>query len=167
MAAAALATAPSGAGQIPRWIIGRGVDLTLVIGSALAGYLYVLLYAGFHVPITLLWWLWSVGFDGTHIFATASRTYFDSEARRRNPALFYGSLVFFFSLGPLMVLAGRKGWLYLLVGVWACFLASARRVRWVARRAISGLKNQIAGGGPGAGSRARCRRFLLYFPRVG
>ena len=121
MAAAAVATAPSGAVNAPRWIIGRGVDLTLVIGSALAGYLYVLLYAGFHVPITLLWWFWSVGFDGTHIFATASRTYFDSEARRRNPALFYGSLVFFFSLGPLMVLAGWKGWLYLLVGVWAYY----------------------------------------------
>ncbi|MGA2117445.1 MAG: hypothetical protein ABSH56_22120 [Bryobacteraceae bacterium] len=121
MAAAALATAPSGAGQSPRWIIGRGVDLTLVIGSATAGYLYVLLYAGFHVPITLLWWFWSVGFDGTHIFATASRTYFDTEARRRSPALFYGSLAFFFSLGPLLVLAGWKGWLYLLVGVWAYY----------------------------------------------
>jgi hypothetical protein len=121
MAAAAFAKAPSGAIFAPRWIIGRGVDLVLVIGSASAGYLYLLLYAGFHVPISLLWWFWSVGFDGTHIFATASRTYFDSEARRRNPALFYGSLAFFFSLGPLMVLSGWKGWLYLLVGVWAYY----------------------------------------------
>ena len=64
-----------------RWIIGRGVDLTLVIGSAVAGYGYLLLYGAFHVPISWLWWFWSVGFDGTHIFATASRTFFDSEAR--------------------------------------------------------------------------------------
>ncbi len=95
MAAAALATAPSGALNAPRWIIGRGVDLALVIGSALAGYLYLILYAGFHVPISLLWWFWSVGFDGTHIFATASRTLFrfrsapaQSRALLRQPGFF-------------------------------------------------------------------------------
>ena len=104
-----------------RWIIGRGVDLSLVIGSALAGYGYVLLYAALHVPMTWLWWFWSVGFDGTHIFATATRTFFDSEARVRNRKLLFGSLLVFFSLGPLMVLAGLKGWLYLLVGVWAYY----------------------------------------------
>src|SRR6202035_3005786 len=87
-----------------RWIIGRGVDLTLVIGSALAGYVYLLLYVAFHVPISYLWWFWSVGLDGTHIFGTASRTFFDSEARARSSKLLFGSLLFFFSLGPLMVL---------------------------------------------------------------
>ena len=92
-----------------------------MIGSAAAGYAYLCLYAGFHVPITYLWWFWSVGFDGTHIFATASRTYFDREARARHSGLFYGSLVFFFALGPAMVLAGWKGWLYLLVGAWAYY----------------------------------------------
>jgi hypothetical protein len=95
--------------------------LLLIIGSATAGYVYLLLCAGLHVPITYLWWFWSVGFDGTHIFATASRTYFDREARARNGSLFYGSLIFFFALGPLMVLAGWKAWLYLLVGVWAYY----------------------------------------------
>ncbi len=104
-----------------RWIVGRGVDLGLIIGSSLAGYLYLALYAALHVPISPLWWFWSVGFDGTHIFATASRTYFDSEARARNRKLFFGSLIFFFALGPAMVLAGWKGWLYLLVGVWAYY----------------------------------------------
>ena len=74
-----------------------------------------------HVPISLLWWFWSVGFDGTHIFATASRTFFDREARARQSKLLYGSLIFFFALGPAMVLAGLKGWLYLLVGVWAYY----------------------------------------------
>jgi len=103
------------------WIVGRGVDLSLVIGSAAAGYLYLLLYVVFQVPISLLWWFWSVGFDGTHIFGTASRTFFDSEARARYPKLLYGSLLFFFALGPAMVLAGLKGWLYLLVGVWAYY----------------------------------------------
>ncbi len=103
------------------WIISRAVDGTLVIGGAAAGYIYLLLYAVFHVPIGYLWWFWSVGFDGTHIFGTASRTFFDREARARHPRLLYGSLAAFFALGPLMVLAGLKGWLALLVGVWAYY----------------------------------------------
>jgi hypothetical protein len=116
---AAVATAP--AGLSARWIVNRRVDLGLVIGSAFAGYIYLLLYTALHVKISLLWWFWSVGFDGTHIFATASRTYFNSEARVRDRNLLYGSLLFFFSLGPLMVLAGQKGLLALLVGVWAYY----------------------------------------------
>jgi hypothetical protein len=121
MAAAPAIAAPSGARLSSRWIMGRGVDLSLVIGSAAAGYLYLLLFTVGHAPISVLWWFWSVGFDGTHIFGTASRTFFDSEARARYPRLLFGSLLFFFALGPVMVLAGLKGWLYLLVGVWAYY----------------------------------------------
>src|SRR5579863_10489387 len=121
MAAVATMAAPQRVAPGPRWIINRSVDLSLVIGSVLAGYAYLLLYAGAHVPITYLWWFWSVGFDGTHIFGMASRTYFDREARERNGRLFYGSLLFFFALGPALVLAGWKAWLYLLVGVWAYY----------------------------------------------
>jgi hypothetical protein len=73
------------------------------------------------VPANWLWWVWSLGFDGTHIFATASRTFFDAEARARHRVLLYGSIGVFFSLGPLMVLAGLKDYLYLLVGVWAYY----------------------------------------------
>src|ERR1017187_3239708 len=116
---AAVATAP--AGSPARWIVNRRVDLGLVIGSALAGYAYLLLFTVLHVKISLLWWFWSVGFDGTHIFATASRTYFDREARARHPKLLFGSLLAFFALGPLMVLAGQKALLALLVGVWAYY----------------------------------------------
>ena len=121
MAAAATIAAPSGAIARSPWIISRGVDLAFVIGSASAGYAYLAAYAALHVPVSLLWWVWSVGFDGTHIFGTASRTFFDREARARQSKLLYGSLFFFFALGPAMVLAGLKGWLYLLVGVWAYY----------------------------------------------
>jgi hypothetical protein len=121
MAAIANSPAPSSAGFSFRWIISRPVDLSLVIGSALAGYLYLLLFTALHVKATYLWWIWSIGFDGTHIFAMASRTYFDREARAANSTLFYGSLAVFFSLGPLLVLAGQKGILALLVGVWAYY----------------------------------------------
>jgi hypothetical protein len=104
-----------------RWIIGRKADLALILGGAAAGYLYLVLFAALHAPASLLWWFWSIGFDGTHIFATASRTYFDAEARATAPGLLYGSLVFFFLLGPAMVLAGATAWLALLVGVWAYY----------------------------------------------
>jgi hypothetical protein len=121
MAATAVMAPPPGAGLRSRWIVSRAVDLSLVIGSGTAGYLYLLLFTVVHAPMSWMWWVWSLGFDGTHIFGTASRTFFDREARARHSRLLYGSLVFFFALGPVMVLAGWKGWLYLLVGVWAYY----------------------------------------------
>lgn len=103
------------------WIIGRRADLALVSGSSLAGFFYIFLYAVCRVPISYLWWFWSIGFDGTHIFATASRTYFDPAARRRSSALLYGSAAFFFALGPALVLLGAKHLLALIVAVWAYY----------------------------------------------
>jgi hypothetical protein len=114
-------TATVAAPAAPRWIVSRRVDLSLVIGSSLAGYLYLGLYLLLHVPIGYLWWFWSVGFDGTHIFATASRTFFDREARREHRVLFFGSLAFFFSLGPALVLAGWMPVLVMIVAVWAYY----------------------------------------------
>ncbi len=110
---------------IPRtkspWIISRRIDLSLVIGASLAGYVYLALFTLLHVPSSFLWWFWSLGFDGTHIFGTASRTFFDREERSRHPRLLFGSLAFFFLLGPAMVLAGWRGYLALLVAVWAYY----------------------------------------------
>jgi hypothetical protein len=97
------------------------VDLAFITGSSLAGFAYLFLNLVLQVPITYLWWFWSVGLDGTHIFATASRTYFDREARRDKRWLLFGSLLVFFSIGPVMVLLGLKALLALLVGVWAYY----------------------------------------------
>lgn len=105
----------------PRWIISRPVDLSLVIGSSLAGYLYLLLYVALQLPASWLWWFWSVGFDGTHIFATVSRTYLDRQERQRHGPMLFGALLVFFAVGPLLVLAGLKLVLAILVGVWAYF----------------------------------------------
>jgi hypothetical protein len=104
-----------------RWIITPAIDLAFVIGSALAGYAYLVANVALHVPISLLWWFWSVGFDGTHIFGTASRTFFDSEARHRRRALLFGSAAFFFALGPVLVLLGGKAVLAIVVAVWAYY----------------------------------------------
>jgi len=104
-----------------RWIVGRHVDLALVSGSSFVGFFYIFLYSVGHVPISYLWWFWSVGFDGTHIFATASRTYFDPEARRRDAALLWGSAAVLFAFGPVLVLLGLKHLLALIVAVWAYY----------------------------------------------
>jgi hypothetical protein len=104
-----------------RWIITRGVDLPFVIGSSLAGYAYLVMNVALHVPISFLWWFWSIGFDGTHIFGTASRTFFDSEARRARRALLFGSAAVFFTAGPVLVLLGGKALLAMIVAVWAYY----------------------------------------------
>jgi hypothetical protein len=120
--AAATLVAPVAAPRFEaRWLVGRGVDLALVIGSSIAGYVYLALFVALQVPASFLWWFWSVGFDGTHIFGTASRTYFDAAARAADRRLLLGSLVFFFSLGPAMVLMGWKLALAVLVGAWAYY----------------------------------------------
>lgn len=104
-----------------RWIAGRNVDLAFVSGSSLAGFFYIFLYSACHIPISYLWWFWSVGFDGTHIFATASRTYFDPAARRKDAPLLFGSAAILFALGPALVLLGAKHLLALIVAVWAYY----------------------------------------------
>ena len=105
----------------PCWIINQRLDLSLIIGGSLAGYVYLLLFTALSLPFSFLWWFWSLGFDGTHIFGTASRTFFDRQARERQSKLLFGSLLFFFSLGPAMVLAGGKGLLALIVAAWAYY----------------------------------------------
>jgi hypothetical protein len=54
----------------------------------------------------IMTWVWALGFDGPHVFGTVSRTYADSEERRKRAKLYYGTLSLFL-LGPAMVLAGR------------------------------------------------------------
>ncbi|MEW6734264.1 MAG: hypothetical protein AB1489_23260, partial [Acidobacteriota bacterium] len=103
------------------WIVNRPADLLLFIGSALAGYLYIWLNVGLGIPMIILFWIWSLGFDGPHIFAMASRTYFDREERKKRGKLLFGSLLVFFSLGPTLVLLELQPILLLLVATWAYY----------------------------------------------
>jgi len=69
------------------WIIGARIDLLLIIGGVLAGFAFLGFNVALRVPVTFLWWFWSLGFDGTHIFGTATRTYFDRSACQPAAAL--------------------------------------------------------------------------------
>ncbi|HEU0123824.1 MAG TPA: hypothetical protein VFQ91_25050 [Bryobacteraceae bacterium] len=100
----------------PAWIISQREDLTWFIGSSLAGYLALSLFAsGFPVfPLQLLWML---GIDGPHVVATVTRTYLDREARRAlGPALW--AIVPFSLIGPAAGLAGQLPLFFLFAVSW-------------------------------------------------
>ncbi|MDP2308914.1 MAG: hypothetical protein Q8P18_23025 [Pseudomonadota bacterium] len=95
------------------WIISRATDLRWFIGSALASYAILGLalvlpardpadFSAF-TPVVLVFLVWGILFDGSHVFATYTRTYFDREAFRGGRALLLGSLGWI-ALGPAAAL---------------------------------------------------------------
>jgi len=102
-----------------RWLISQRDDLIWFIGSVISSYLFLagnLILMRLGMSVMLVTWVWALGFDGPHVFATISRTYADSEERRKRAKLFYGTLSLFL-LGPSMVLAGQLN--LLGTDVWA------------------------------------------------
>jgi len=68
----------------PNWIISQREDLTWFIGGPLASYsVLALAMWGPATVFTPLVFVWAIGINGPHFFATASRTYFDREQRQR------------------------------------------------------------------------------------
>ena len=91
------------------WIINRRDDLIWFIGSVVTSYAFLaanLLLVKLGLSVMIMTWIWALGFDGPHVFGTVSRTYADSEERRKRAKLYYGTLSLFL-LGPAMVLAGQ------------------------------------------------------------
>ncbi|AMK73718.1 MULTISPECIES: hypothetical protein [Bacillus] len=92
------------------WIMDRRKDLKWIIGPAVISFIVVILYygmtaLGLGVTLTLgiLYLSWTLLFDGTHVFATYTRTYFDREFRsQNNKALLYSLLILV--VGPLLIL---------------------------------------------------------------
>lgn len=90
------------------WIINKKQDLLWFIGSVLVSYIFLSIYYGLSYFANMsiaysslfLFFLWTIIFDSTHIFATYSRTYFDKDFREKNKILIYGVLGVLF-IGPL------------------------------------------------------------------
>src|SRR5690242_4332842 len=107
MASAAITINDKTQSMIARgWIISRKDDLIWFIGSVVASYVCLaakrwLVKIG--LPGMIMTWLWALGFDGPHVFGTISRTYADTEERRKRARLYYGTLLLF-GLGPMMLL---------------------------------------------------------------
>ena len=98
------------------WIISGAEDLTWFIGSSLVSYcVLAMMAAGF--PLTPLYLIWLLGIDGPHVWATITRTYFDSNERRK-----LGTLLWFvlpaLMIGPAMVTAGAEAYFYIFAITW-------------------------------------------------
>jgi hypothetical protein len=91
------------------WIINKREDLVWFIASVITSYAFLaanLVLVKLGLSVMIMTWIWALGFDGPHVFGTISRTYADSEERRKRAKLYYGTLGLFL-LGPAMVLAGQ------------------------------------------------------------
>jgi len=101
------------------WIISPREDLTWFIGSALAGYLAIaLMWAGF--PILPIQFVWYFVIDNPHVVATATRTYFDKEERRKLGWLLWAPIPLLL-VGPAMALAGKAALFFLFAFCWQQF----------------------------------------------
>ena len=106
----------------PSWIVSARADLLwFTVGGAAFAYLFWALWRFTHVPLILLVAIWAVVFDETHGFATISRTYLDAEERQRRGRWLWGSLAFFFALGPIVFLFHLGDWLELATVVWGYY----------------------------------------------
>ncbi len=91
------------------WIINKRDDLIWFIGSVVTSYAFLaanLMLVKLGLSVMIMTWIWALGFDGPHVFGTVSRTYADSEERRKRARLYYGTLSLFL-VGPAFVLAGQ------------------------------------------------------------
>ncbi|SMF25246.1 hypothetical protein [Pseudobacteriovorax antillogorgiicola] len=81
--------------QANLWLQSRSFDLIFVTGGAI----FTLLVAAlaFQTPrlLPIFFWMWIVLFEGSHFWATLSRTYFDRDFRSKHKPLLWGSMLFF------------------------------------------------------------------------
>jgi hypothetical protein len=108
-------------------VISRREDLFWFIGSVSASYLFLVAHSWWGISAVALFWIFSLGFDGPHWYATFSRTWLDREEWVRRAGLFL-TCPLLFVLGPICVLAGEcrflgtavwKGWFFFLALMWA------------------------------------------------
>jgi hypothetical protein len=120
-ATANIAESQAGARAISaRWIIGRNDDLVWFIGSVASSYALLGLYVSGWLPLLPMMALWAVLIDGPHVFGTISRTYLDRTEMAERKRLLLGS-IFFFAVGPVMVLAGFGMVFFFVAALWAYY----------------------------------------------
>ena len=103
-----------------RWIISARDDLVWLIGSVASSYLLLILYVKGILPLVPMVAVWAILIDAPHVFGTFSRTYFDRTERCNRSRLLWGSLLFF-TVGPIMVLAGAGLISFFIAALWAYY----------------------------------------------
>ena len=77
-----------------RWIFSPAYDLSLIFAPAPGSILLACLLVYSPALLPLAFWGWAILIDGTHLWATFSRTYCDTEYFRNHRPLLLGSLGF-------------------------------------------------------------------------
>jgi hypothetical protein len=77
------------------WIRSREYDLSFIMGGALLTLMVPAMVGLQPLLLPVFFWIWLVFFEGSHFWASFSRTYIDKTFRRNNPGYLTGSLVFF------------------------------------------------------------------------
>ena len=95
----------------PTWIIGKNADLIWFTGSAGGSFVlltlfYLCMQLGLSIIVAagVVYLIWAIIFDATHLFATYTRTYFDRQFRQEHALLTWCSLLILL-VGPMLVWA--------------------------------------------------------------
>ncbi|MBN8229061.1 hypothetical protein JYK02_16235 [Corallococcus macrosporus] len=116
------------------WLFGRGVDLTVFAGSALASVAFVLaapwLGAVGDTP-AWAWLLFVVGVDVAHVWSTLFRTYLDGEEVSRRAGLYVGAPLAAYAVGVFAYLVS-PGVFWSLFAYVALFHFIRQQYGWVA-----------------------------------
>jgi len=112
----------------PKWLISKREDVIWFIGRTHTGYLSLLLVMGAKQSFatTSLLFVWGALVGGPHFFATATRTYLDSEQRRKLAQILWLIL-------PLSILAAilglvSKSLLFVIGAFWGTFHIAKQHV---------------------------------------
>ncbi|MBC87461.1 MAG: hypothetical protein CL677_09830 [Bdellovibrionaceae bacterium] len=77
------------------WLKNPAFDLMFVTGGAFFTLLVAALAFSEPTFMPYILWIWIIAFEGSHFWATFSRTYIDKKYRSENSKVLFGSLVFF------------------------------------------------------------------------
>ncbi len=95
-----------------QWIVNKRYDAAFIFGGAGASLLVPLLVAWRPEWLVAMFWTWLVLFDGTHLWASYSRTYIDKDFRRSDKKLLAWSLLVFlapvFVVGLMWLMGSRR-----------------------------------------------------------
>lgn len=121
--------APRAATLSKGWIVSKWNDLAWFVGASLVGYFALLAFSA-GIPVLALYLIWNLLIDGPHLFATASRTYFDKSARSRLGVHLF-ALIPFLLLGPVAYLIGLGSLFLLFFLTWAQYHIAKQHVGFV------------------------------------
>lgn len=84
------------------WIRTPFFDYSFIMGGAFFTLFIAFLSFQFPAMVPIFFWCWVIFFEGSHFWATYSRTYIDDKYRKENSLVLYTSLIFF--LFPILAI---------------------------------------------------------------